>query len=219
MRRLLPLVLLLLAGGCSEAPPPSSAPAADPPAVETEAAETQAAETPAVATAVFASGCFWCTESDFDKVPGVLATVSGYTGGQVDNPTYEQVSSGGTGHVEAVQVTYDPSVVSYEQLLEAYWPTVDPFNGRGQFCDRGEQYRPVIFVGGAAERGAAEASRVRVEKRIGKAVVVEIEQAARFYPAEPYHQDYYQKNPARYNFYRWSCGRDARLSEVWGAHD
>jgi peptide-methionine (S)-S-oxide reductase len=205
MKRLLPLVLVLLAGGCSE-PPPEPLPA-------------PAAETPAVATAVFASGCFWCTESDFDKVPGVLATVSGYTGGRVDSPTYEQVSSGGTGHVEAVQVTYDPSVVSYEELLEAYWPTVDPFNGRGQFCDLGEQYRPVLFVAGAAEREAAEASRTRVEKMLGKAVVVQIEQAARFYPAEPYHQDYYQKNPARYNFYRWSCGRDARLAEVWGAHD
>ena len=217
MTRLL-VAIALAAIGCGEppAPPAAAVPQAPPPVTAPAGAP---APKSTVATAVFASGCFWCTESDFDKIPGVLATVSGYTGGRLENPSYEQVSSGGTGHVEAVQVTYDPSVVSYEQLLEAYWPTVDPFNSQGQFCDLGEQYRPVIFVGTAEERRAAETSRAGVEKTLGQSVVVDIEAAAPFFPAETYHQDYYRKNPARYNFYRWSCGRDARLAEVWGRHD
>ncbi|MGE0444581.1 MAG: peptide-methionine (S)-S-oxide reductase MsrA [Vicinamibacterales bacterium] len=204
MKRFWPLCLVFIAA-CGGDPQAQPAPPA-------------ASAGQSVATAVFASGCFWCTESDFDKIAGVVATVSGYTGGNFANPTYEQVSSGGTGHVEAVQVTYDPAIVSYEQLLDAYWPTVDPFNDRGQFCDVGEQYRPVIFVASPEEREAAEVSKRRAEERLGRSVVVAVEPAATFYPAETYHQDYYTKNPARYNFYRWSCGRDARLEEVWGAH-
>ena len=166
-------------------------------------------------TAVVASGCFWCTESDFDKVKGVLSTTSGYTGGRVANPTYQQVSAGGTGHVESVEVVFDPSVVTYEHLLDVYWHNVDPFSAYGQFCDFGEQYRPVIWVHGDAQRRAAEQSMQRVTKLLGRQVVVGIEEAKPFYRAEDYHQDYYTKNPVRYNYYRWGCGRDARLAEIW----
>ncbi|ESR26707.1 peptide-methionine (S)-S-oxide reductase MsrA [Lutibaculum baratangense] len=167
-------------------------------------------------TAIFAGGCFWCTESDFDHVEGVVATTSGYIGGEVDNPTYRQVSSGGTGHYEAVKIEYDPSRVSYESLVEAYWPTVDPLDAGGQFCDRGDQYRTAIFVADEAERQAAEASKAKAEQRLGREVVTPVLDAATFYPAEDYHQDYYLKNPLQYKFYRLSCGRDARLDEVWG---
>lgn len=169
-----------------------------------------------VETAVFAGGCFWCVEADFDKVAGVLSTTSGYTGGRLANPTYEQVSSGGTGHVEAVRVQFDPAIVTYDALLEHFWRSVDPFNGRGQFCDTGEQYRPVIFTVSAAQRTAAETSRRAMQARFTERIVVEIAAAGPFYPAEAYHQDYYQKNPVRYRFYRWNCGRDSRLARVWG---
>ncbi|MEQ1575091.1 MAG: peptide-methionine (S)-S-oxide reductase MsrA [Vicinamibacterales bacterium] len=167
------------------------------------------------ALATFASGCFWCTESDFDKVPGVVSTTSGYTGGRVKDPSYEQVSAGGTGHVEAVEVRFDPSKVTYEQLLDTYWHNVDPFVSRGQFCDFGEQYRPVIFVHGAAQRTAADASKKRMQARFPQPVVVVIEEAAVFYAAEEYHQDFHAKSAVRYNYYRWGCGRDARLAEIW----
>lgn len=167
--------------------------------------------------ATFASGCFWCTESDFDKVAGVISTTSGYTGGQTFRPTYRQVSAGGTGHVESVEVIFDPKVVTYPQLLEVYWHNVDPFNGHGQFCDYGEQYRPVIWVHDEAQRAAADASRAQVQQLLGKTVVVEIEKAGAFYPAEDYHQDFHTKNDYKYQFYRWNCGRDARLADIWRA--
>jgi peptide-methionine (S)-S-oxide reductase len=175
-----------------------------------------AAAAPQRAVAVFAGGCFWCTESDFDKMPGVLSTVSGYTGGKTANPTYEQVSAGGTGHIEAVRVEYDPSKISYAALVRRFFPTVDPLDAGGQFCDRGDQYRSAVFVAGAEQRRTAEAEKARVAGLLKKPVRTQILPAARFYPAEGYHQDYYTKNPIRYRFYRFNCGRDARLRQVWG---
>ncbi len=170
------------------------------------------------AEAIFAGGCFWCIEADFDKIEGVVATTSGYTGGHVEDPSYRQVVAGGTGHREALRVTYDPSVVDYEELLTAFWHSVDPTDDGGQFCDRGFSYTTAIFVSNDAQRRAAAASKARA--RADLAVDAEIEtpilDAATFYPAEEYHQDYYEKNPARYRFYRWSCGRNARVQEVWG---
>ena len=168
-------------------------------------------------TAIFADGCFWCVEADFDKLPGVLSTESGYIGGKLDNPTYEQVSAGGTGHAEAVRVTYDPSKVTYEELLGYFWRHVDPTAKDRQFCDVGSQYRTAIFYRDDAQRRAAEASKGALEKggRFAR-IYTEIAAAGTFYPAEAYHQDYYTKNPIRYKFYRASCGRDARVKEVWG---
>ncbi|SEE76870.1 Peptide methionine sulfoxide reductase MsrA [Pseudomonas sp. 8BK] len=173
-------------------------------------------ENPGVA--IFAGGCFWCTESDFDKVPGVIETTSGYIGGHVDNPTYEQVSAGTSGHIEAVQVRFDPSKTSYAKLLEAFWPTIDPITANAQFCDRGPQYRSAIFYSSAEEQQLAEASKAALEKsgRLPAPVVTEILAASTFYPAEDYHQDYYQRNPLRYNYYRNGCGRDQRLEKLWG---
>jgi peptide-methionine (S)-S-oxide reductase len=165
--------------------------------------------------AVFASGCFWCTEADFDKVKGVVSTTSGYTGGRVANPTYRQVSGGGTGHAEALQVVFDPAVVSYEELLDQYWHNVDPFVANRQFCDTGDQYRPEIFVRNEAQRRAAEASKARMQARFSQPIVVKITDAGAFYRAEEYHQDYYQKNSAQYRFYRFGCGRDRRLEQIW----
>lgn len=166
--------------------------------------------------AVFASGCFWCTESDFDKVAGVVETTSGYIAGKNEHPTYEQVSAGGTGHVEAVRVRFDPTKVSYADLLRTYWPNVDPLDGGGQFCDRGDQYRPAIFPRTEEQDRLAHASLQAAEKALGKPVAVRIEpEAGPFWPAEGYHQDYAHKNPVRYGFYRYSCGRDARLADVW----
>ena len=167
------------------------------------------------ATATFAAGCFWCTEADFDKVKGVLSTTSGYIGGRVANPTYRQVSDGVTGHAEAVEIVYDPSVVTYQALLDHYWKNVDPFSANRQFCDVGSQYRPEIFVHDAAQRAAAEASKAKVPQRFTQPVVVAISEATTFYPAEDYHQDYYEKNSAQYRFYRFGCGRDARLRAIW----
>ena len=165
--------------------------------------------------ATFASGCFWCTEADFDKVPGVKVTTSGYTGGRTSNPTYEEVSAGRTGHAEAVEVLFDPAVVSYEKLLDHYWRNVDPFAANRQFCDVGSQYRPEIFVHTPAQRAAAEASKARMQKRFSDPIVVRISAAGPFYAAEGYHQDYYKKNSVRYAYYRWRCGRDARLADIW----
>jgi len=179
-------------------------------------ARTEAAPGPKLATAVFAGGCFWCTEADFDKVPGVVSTTSGYTGGRVANPTYEQVSAGGTGHIEAVQVVYDPAKVSYNRLVARFFRTVDPLDAGGQFCDRGDQYRSAIFVATAAERRIAEATRAKAAALLRKPVATQILPAARFYPAEGYHQDYYKKNSVKYKYYRWRCGREARLAKVWG---
>lgn len=177
------------------------------------------APAPGTATAVFAGGCFWCIEADFDKVPGVVATVSGYIGGARAHPTYEQVARGGTGHAEAVQITYDPAKVSYEQLLQTFWRNIDPVDAGGQFCDRGSQYRSAIFVQNDEQRRAAEASKEALSRsgRLSKPVATEIVQAGPFYPAEEYHQDYYRKNPTKYEFYRWGCGRDARLQQLWGS--
>ena len=169
-------------------------------------------------TAIFAGGCFWCTESDFDKVPGVISTVSGYIGGSVKNPSYEQVSAGGTGHAEAVEVKFDPKKISYANLLKVYWLSIDPLTENRQFCDGGNQYRSGIFFIGESQKKQALAYKKSLEdsKFFKQAIVTEITAATEFYPAEEYHQDYHQKNPIRYNYYRSSCGRDARLEQVWG---
>lgn len=167
-------------------------------------------------TAIFAGGCFWCVESDFDHVPGVLETTSGFTGGSLADPTYEQVSEGGTGHREAVRIVYDPAKVSYDRLLTAFFHSVDPTDPGGQFCDRGESYQTAIFVVDAEQRRKAQASRAAAAKELGATVATKIEDAGKFYPAEEYHQDYYRKNPLKYRFYRWNCDRDARIREVWG---
>ena len=184
---------------------------------------TLAAADGELAVATFAGGCFWCVESDFDTVPGVVETISGYTGGTVANPGYKQVTEGGTGHREAVQIRYDPKQVSYERLLHIFWRSVDPTDGGGQFCDRGESYQTAIFAGNEKERRLAEASKEALEQStvLDEPVVTPIEPAGEFYPAEGYHQDYYTKNPVRYRFYRFSCGRDSRVQQVWGkqAHD
>jgi peptide-methionine (S)-S-oxide reductase len=168
------------------------------------------------ATAVFAGGCFWCTEADFEKLPGVLSAVSGYTGGHTANPKYEQVTAGGTGHFEAVKITYDPARIGYGQLVRHYFRTVDPLDGGGQFCDRGESYRTAIFFADAQQRRLAEAERAQVNRRLGGKVVTPLLAAKAFYPAEGYHQDYYKRNPIRYKYYRYRCGRDARLEKLWG---
>jgi peptide-methionine (S)-S-oxide reductase len=190
-------------------------------AVTPAAAQSPGGGAPAgrpLAVATFAAGCFWCTEADFEKVPGVVDAVSGYTGGQVANPTYQQVSGGRTGHREAVQVRYDPARVSYMQLLDVYWRNVDPVDGRGQFCDRGEQYTPAIFVATDQERRLAEESKRTLERsgRVRGKIATAILAAGPFYRAEEYHQSYYKKNPLRYRFYRATCGRDRRLRELWG---
>ena len=168
------------------------------------------------ATATFAAGCFWCVEEAFDAVDGVLSTTSGYMGGQTPNPTYEQVSSGGTGHTEVVQVTYDPAKVSYETLLQTFWRNVDAVDAGGQFCDRGNQYRSGIFAHSPEQRRLAEASKTQVAETLGKPIATEVAAAGPFYKAEGYHQDYYKKNPLRYKFYKWNCGRAQRLEELWG---
>ncbi|WP_407923345.1 peptide-methionine (S)-S-oxide reductase MsrA [Desulfosoma caldarium] len=169
------------------------------------------------ATATFAGGCFWCVESDFEKVDGVLEVISGYTGGHKENPTYEEVSSGRTGHVEAVQVIYDPSKVSYEQLLDVFWRHIDPTDPDGQFVDRGSQYKSAIFYHDEEQRRLAEISRQRLQAsgRFSKPIVTEILPLKTFYPAEDYHQDYYKKSPIRYRFYRANSGRDTFLKKVW----
>jgi peptide-methionine (S)-S-oxide reductase len=168
--------------------------------------------------ATFAGGCFWCMEPPFDKLPGVVATISGYTGGTKTNPTYEEVSSGATGHAESVDVIYDPKKVTYEQLLDVYWHNVDPTVKDRQFCDGGTQYRTAIFYNDQEQRQAAEASKAALEKSkpFKAPIVTQIVMANTFYPAEDYHQDYYKKNPVRYQIYRSGCGRDARLKELWG---
>ena len=171
----------------------------------------------ATATAVFAGGCFWCTESDFEKLPGVIQAESGYTAGKTTNPTYESVGAGHTGHTEAVRVTYDTDKVSYAQLVEFFWKTIDPTEKDRQFCDIGSQYRSGIYWGNEAERKVVEASREALVKTGRfKSVHTEIAPASTFYLAEDYHQDYYKKNSVRYNYYRYSCGRDAQLKRVWG---
>jgi peptide-methionine (S)-S-oxide reductase len=200
MRTTIAVAAVALLGACGQAASQQPAPGAG-----------------AQAQAVFATGCFWCTESDFDKVPGVISTTSGYTGGKLANPTYEQVSAGGTGHIEAVQVVYDPKRVTYAALAVHAMRTSDPLDAGGQFCDRGYQYRAALFAANPAERRAAEAAKARASAALKKPVATLILPAARFYPAETYHQDYYKKNPIRYKYYRQRCGRDARVKEVWGS--
>jgi peptide-methionine (S)-S-oxide reductase len=172
----------------------------------------------ATAKATFAGGCFWCVEEVFQEADGVISATSGYTGGKEANPTYEQVSDGGTGHAEAVEVIYDPSKVSYERLLQLFWHNVDPLTPDRQFCDGGHQYRSAIFYHDETQRQLAESSKRAIEasKRFDKPIVTEIVPAGPFYPAEEYHQDYYTKNPLRYKFYKFNCGRAQRLKELWG---
>jgi peptide-methionine (S)-S-oxide reductase len=199
VRRIVPLVLL--------------------PVVLGVGAPSPAQDAPGTAVAIFAGGCFWCMQPPFDALDGVVSTTAGYTGGHVANPTYEQVSAGETGHVEAVQVIYRPEQVSYERLLEVFWHNVDPLDAEGQFCDRGPTYRSVIFVEHDTQRRLAEASKEALEQsgRFDRPIVTEIRPAGTFYPAEEYHQDYYRKNPLRYRFYRSRCGRDGRLEALWGS--
>lgn len=171
------------------------------------------------AVATFAGGCFWCVEADFDKLPGVISTTSGYTGGQVAHPSYEQVAAKRTGHAEAVRVVFDPSKIRYETLLQKYWRSIDPTTRDRQFCDAGSPYRTAIFTHDAAQAAAAQASLAALEKSkpFKEPIVTTIEPAGPFYEAEAYHQGYYLKNPVRYRYYRLSCGRDARLQQLWGA--
>lgn len=166
--------------------------------------------------ATFAGGCFWCMEHPFDEIDGVISTTSGYTGGHRKNPTYEEVSAGGTGHAESLQVVYDPAKVGYEKLLEVFWRNIDPLVANRQFCDVGNQYRTAIFYHDERQRRLAEESKKRLERERGWKIVTEIVPAGEFHPAEEYHQDYYRKNPIRYKFYRSNCGRDKRLRELWG---
>jgi len=207
-RRLFAATLLLACSGWATAQGTSPAAPMQAPAA---AAGTQ--------KAVFAGGCFWCVESDFDKVDGVLSTTSGYTGGKTANPTYEQVSNKVTGHAEAVEIVFDPKKVSYEKLVEHFWRTIDPTTKDRQFCDAGSPYRTAIFAQDAAQLKAAQASKAALDKSkpFKEPIVTEVLTGGPFYAAEDYHQDYYKKNPVRYNYYRLSCGRDARLKELWGS--
>ena len=197
----------ILLAGCSQAG-----------GMEKKAEGTAAMASEETRTAVFAGGCFWCTESDFEKVPGVIEAISGYTGGHVPNPSYEEVSSGGTGHVESVKVIYDPHKVTYKQLLDVFWHHVDPTDGGGQFVDRGSQYRSVIFYANEQERKAAEASKhaLAASGKFHSEIKTEILPLGKFYKAEEYHQDYYKKNPLRYRWYRSGSGRDQFLEKTWG---
>jgi peptide-methionine (S)-S-oxide reductase len=192
---------------------------APPPSATTQAAGSPSAMDKKTAVATFAGGCFWCVEADFDKVPGVISTTSGYIGGTTVNPTYKAVSSGGTGHAEAVQVVYDPAVVSYEKLVTYFWRTIDPTVKDRQFCDVGTPYRSGIFAHDDAQMQVALASKAALEKSkpFKDAIVTEITKAGPFTPAEDYHQDYYKKNPVRYGYYRNGCGRDERLKALWGS--
>jgi len=185
------------------------------PILEGEVSETaKSVETKSV---ILAGGCFWCVESDFDKVVGVVSTTSGYSGGHLDNPTYKQVSKENTGHYEVVRIEYDPLQVSFDELITYYWRHVDPTDGGGQFCDRGDSYRTAIFVNNEEERDIAETSKKEVTESevLDDPIVTPILSASTFWPAENYHQDYYQKNPIRYKYYRTSCGRDKRVKQVW----
>jgi peptide-methionine (S)-S-oxide reductase len=209
------LVAGAMLAGCGaelEAVPDATAP-------QVSRAEVPAPAPQATDTAWFAGGCFWCMEPPFDKLDGVLSTTSGFMGGTVANPTYQQVTAGGTGHVEVVQVVFEPARVSYERLLEVFWVNVDPLDDGGQFCDRGSIYRAAIFARGDAQVEAAQASvlALRQSGRFSDPIVTELRPAGPFYAAEEYHQDYYRKNPVRYRVYRTSCGRDSRLRQLWGA--
>jgi peptide-methionine (S)-S-oxide reductase len=169
-------------------------------------------------TLIVAGGCFWCVESDFDHVPGVIDTISGYTGGTLENPTYRVVSAGGSGHLEAVKITFDPKKVSYQALLDVFWRTVNPTDDGGQFCDRGESYKTAIFANSPQQRQSAEISRRLIEASgvLKDPIVTPIIDTSTFYPSEDYHQDYSTKNPIRYSYYRFSCGRDKQVRAIWG---
>ncbi|HEX9464741.1 MAG TPA: peptide-methionine (S)-S-oxide reductase MsrA [Alphaproteobacteria bacterium] len=182
-------------------------------------AGARAADPPArTATAIFAGGCFWCEEAVFDSVNGVVSVTSGYTGGTKENPTYEEVSAGGTGHAESVRVVFDPAKITYENLLDLFWRNVDPLTANAQFCDHGNQYRSAIFTTDDTQKRLAEDSKRTIERsgRFDQKIVTEIIPASKFWPAEEYHQKYHVKNPVRYNYYRYACGRDRRLEELWG---
>jgi len=181
--------------------------------------QLQPAQATATETATFAGGCFWCMEAPFDKLPGVLSVTPGYSGGRTKNPSYEQISAGGTGHAEAVQIVFDPSKINYARLLDIYWRNIDPTVANRQFCDVGNQYRSAIFYHGQEQLRVALQSKAALEKSkpFPGAILTEITPAGEFYPAEEYHQHYYKKNPIRYKYYRTSCGRDRRLKELWGS--
>ena len=181
-------------------------------------ANADTATEPKLESVVLGGGCFWCIEADYEKLDGVVDVISGYAGGHVKNPTYKQVSAGGSGHIEVVKVTYDANKINYSQILDYFWRHVDPTRDDGQFCDRGSQYRPAIFYQDEAQKKLALASTKQIEqsKPFAQPLKVELIQAGTFYPAEDYHQDYYKKNPIRYNFYRFNCGRDARVEQLWG---
>lgn len=168
------------------------------------------------AVALLAGGCFWCLESAFDGEPGIIEAVSGYAGGTTTHPAYKEIGRGGTGHTEVVRVVYDSNVLSYDDVLTTFWHNIDPLDGGGQFCDRGDQYRPAVFPMDAAQKTAAEASAKAVGEQLGKPISAKVEPAATFWRAEEYHQDFHAKEPAHYLRYRTGCGRDARLSEIWG---
>lgn len=210
MRHILSSLAALLVLACSS---PSHG---QPPA----AADPHTARAPAPPAgrevAIFAGGCFWCMEAPFESIDGVDSVTSGYTGGHVEGPSYQAVSGGGTGHAESVRIVFDPSRVTYAQLLEVYWHNVDPTQRDGQFCDHGNQYRTEIFVVDAEQRRLAEASKRRAQEEVGHPVVTAITDAGAFWIAEDYHQDYYRTHPVRYRTYRTGCGRDARLQELWG---
>ncbi len=212
--RPLPRLIAVIGGALLTAMTVCAQPSGTPPAAEAPAAKPSTRS----AVAVFAGGCFWCMEPPFDKLPGVTSTTSGYIGGRVANPSYEQVSGGGTGHAEAVQVEYDPARVSYATLLDVFWRNIDPVAVDRQFCDVGDQYRSAIFTIGAEQQRLAEASRRELQAfgRFDRPIATQIVAASKFYPAEDYHQDYSLKNPIRYKFYRFNCGRDRRLEQVWG---
>ncbi len=199
------LVSFLITTGVGAAPAPSATPASPP--------------VPALAKATFAGGCFWCIETAFEGLPGVAAVISGYTDGATSNPTYNEVSAGGSGHAESVQITYDPRRISYAELLEIFWHNIDPTQGNGQFCDLGSQYRSSIFYHDPTQKRLAGESKRKLEttpQRFKKPIVTAIVPATRFWPAEEYHQDFYRKDPVRYQSYRTGCGRDRRLTELWG---
>ncbi len=200
---ILTALLLWASAGAANAAEPGAAGAGQPP----------------LEIAIFAGGCFWCEEAVFDDVPGVVSVISGYTGGDKANPTYEEVSAGGTGHAESVKVTFDPTKVSYAKLLDLFWRNVDPLTADAQFCDHGTQYRSAIFYTGEEQKQLAEASKAAIEKsgRFGQPIVTEIVPASTFWPAEDYHQKYHLKNPVKYQLYRYGCGRDKRLRELWSA--
>lgn len=206
MRRAIALFAVLLTAALAWAAPP-----------QTGSSTTPVPSTPQKQeVAVFAGGCFWCMQPAFDKVPGVISTLVGYTGGHTQNPRYEDVETGDTGHAESIRVLYDPTQVSYSQLLDVFWHNVDPLAKDRQFCDSGNQYRSAIFYVSDYQKKLAELSKQKVQARFKDPVQTQIVPASPFYAAEDYHQKYYEKNPVRYHFYRWNCGRDDRLKELWG---